>query len=265
MPLMPATRSILKQYRLGFGTMALTAIVLSGGTIQQSITHDVNPRAIVRYFTRHHYDGPWNPWDGDLSAQLGRLHANDLAPLTARETRMNPGGLVYTDHGRMTFYRIVPETAGTPADQHLADALFPRLLGAFLANDTPQFLGLLHDSGAEQQLRKPDDRETLGEGLNTVAGQQAARRILDSLTPYNGDQYALSLTDKLRFYERENPQGEYVGAWESLGFGESVDTAAGIEQAGHNRYIAIEHHPDRFVVRDFHDGEELRLSIPKDG
>jgi len=250
MGLLGTARTLVNKYRLGFGSLALTTSLLSGGTIDQSLRFDVKPTGVVRYYTRE------APYDGDIIPALRSIHEHDIVGLFDRISTKNPGGLVYLEDGKLVFYTVGEHDTVSRADQQLKNQAFPYLLSAFLAGDDAQFNETLASKSIRSFLTRvgiaPHTIEHIvGLEHGNSEGRGKAREVLTALVPYNGEEFEMTLADKLRFYETHDPAGEYAGTWEALGFGEQVDMQAGFAHPGTGRYFALERHQNTVIVHAF--------------
>lgn len=246
------TRRFVNKYRGGFGSVALLTTILSGCTLDQSLRFDVNPTGVVRYYTRE------APYGGDIVPALNNLQERDVIALFNRETGKNPGGLVYLENEKLVFYTTGEHDAVSRADQQLKNRTFPDLLSAFLAGNDTQFNETLASKSVRSLLTRlgvaPNKIEYIvGLDRGNSEGRGKAREVLTALVPYNGEEFEMTLADKLRFYETHDPAGKYAGTWEALGFGEQVDMQAGFAHPGTGRYFALERHQNKVVIHAFSD------------
>ncbi len=245
-------RKLVDRYRGGFGSVAILTTLLSCGTLDQSLRFDVNPTGVVRYYTRE------APYDGDIIPALNQIQENDVIGLFNRASTKNPGGLVYIDDGKLVFYMVGEHDAVSRTDQRIKNQVFPDLLSAFLAGNDTQFNETLASKTVRSLLTRVGVSShtidhIVGLDRGNSEGRSKAREVLTALVPYNGEEFEMTLADKLRFYETHDPTGEYAGTWEALGFGEQADMHAGFDHPGTGRYFALERHQNKVVIHAFSD------------
>lgn len=242
-------------------------IVCSVAACVIQVRYEVSLTAVCRYFTRPFYR------EANLERELSsHLTTAQLEALFANDSTTNLGGFVYRDEGTLYFYpHQTRRSEATRAEQTENHRVFPRLLGLYQAGD----LRGLVDELATPTLRARLVREGVGnleiEGLRGRVSRAASKveriRLLRSMlphiahfVPYEGEPYVLPFAEKLRFYEKHHPRGDFVGTFEVLGLrlGPETDDEFGRSMATQSHHFTILLLPGgRILIKDYF-GRRLR-------
>lgn len=246
--------------------MSAAVAVLSLVTLALEIRYRVSHEAVFAYFSRPHFRGE------DLGPFLRDPRSSRrIARLLQRETLMNTGGFVYAADGALAFYPHLTDAArATRATRDRNESLFPRLARLYLEGDLAGLLGALEDPEvgsrlAEQgfdprtpaRLRRRFEADPDG-GEHGALRNEAARLVL-SFATWETRPYELGFEEKLRFYERRRPRGEFVGVFEvhPFRFGWDLDEAYARAVSTRSHYVAILAGPaGELLIRDFYRGSE---------
>ena len=242
-------------------------IVCSVAACVIQLRHDVSLGAVCRYFSRPFYRGV--NLDADIRSHLTTAQ---LEALFVSDSATNRGGFVYRQDGELRFY---PHMTGggreSRVDQAQNEALFPQLLRHYRDGDLPGLARAFRAPRVRARLLREGvagaEIDLLCEEVSLAADDLERIRALRSFlphvarfTPYEGEQYQLSFREKLRFYERNRPKGEFVGTFEVLGLqlDGATDDEFGRSMAQQGHYLAILRLPGgRILVKDYY-GERLR-------
>ncbi len=248
-----------------FGVSAAIA-GLSLVALALEIRFRVSHEAILGYFSRSHYRGD------DLGPLLKDPRSSRrISRLLRRETLMNPGGLVYAVDGALEFHpHLTGAARESRATQIENESLFPRLARLYLQGEIERLLVALEDPEVRSGLvRKGVDPRTPGrlrrrlESDPDGGGQgpirnEAGRLVLHFAT-WETRPYELSFEEKLRFYDRKRPRGEFVGIFEvhPFRFGWHLDEDYARSVSARSHYVAILPGPaGELAIRDFYRGSE---------
>jgi len=261
----------LRYVRAFIAGVSFAMIVCSVAACVIQIRHEVSLGAVCRYFSRPFYG------EANLEADIrSHLTTAQLEALFSNDSAINRGGFVYREDGVLRFYPHATESAKTTrSDQAQNESLFPRLIGHYRDGDI---------SGLAQAFSAPAVRarlvregvpgaqiDLLCKKVSLASGEVARIRALRSFlphvaqfAPYEGKQYELTFREKLRFYERNQPEGEFVGTFEVLGLqlDPSTDDEFGRSMAERNHYLAILRLPGgRILVKDYFEGRLRTYTI----
>lgn len=251
--------------------VATALIVCSAGITALEIRHGVSFQAVARFFSRPHLK------EADLRNWLRSPETlQQLEGLIVGENGFNPGGVVYATSGALRFHPHLTELARSRQTHHRENLeIYPRLLRHYFAADLESLLGVLTSPPIHARLERegvdPGEIVELHRSSKTAVEavdrsrllRRAATHIL-RFSPFERESYELPLSEKLRFYETNHPEGHFVGAFEVFGFGlgVAVDDAYGHSLSEHNHYLAIVHlGPGRYVIHDFYRGRKRSFSV----
>jgi hypothetical protein len=242
-------RLVNRRYiRAALSGLSIVLIVLGFGACALELQHDVSYRAVVRYFSRPHYQ------EADIT-DLVRNPATtgSIENLFSSPFGVNPGGLIYVSDGALVFYPHATERAlSTKEEQRFKEEFFPRLAAAYHARDFGMLLEALSEDEAQDHLRRagigPHSLTALEQEAQTAASRserlallRRSAQMMRVFVPYHKERYELSFADKLAFYDRNDPRGEFVGMFEVVDLqigGEAYD--AGAYQLGERNHFISE-------------------------
>ena len=251
---------------LSIGVMALAL-----GASALEITHDVPSRAIFRYFARTHYNG----------MNLGEAFANpqttrNLEELFASQHTVSPGGFVYAQDGALIFYLHATQDAlASIESQRAKEEIFPRLASAYHQRDFKTLAQELASLDAQQIMRDkgfgPESARKLKEKAHSAVEPNEqlqllrnAAELMQVFVPYRKARYELSFQEKLRFYEQNKPEGEFVGLFEvvDLQIGGEINDPYAYEMARRSHFISIRRGLGRSIqLRDYHQGRVRLFTV----
>jgi hypothetical protein len=250
--------------------MSLVLILGSLGVTGLGIRHQVSHRAILRYFARQHLK------EGDLTPRLkNHATAAQVSLLAAASESDGSGGLVYAQRTGLSFYpHHTAATRLSRKEQEENDAIFPRLAAAYHAADletlireleSPQIQSKLHRRGVRSATlwALKQRMEMAIDQLERYRILRRAAKLMRHFVPYARDRYELPFPEKLRFYERLDPPGQFVGIYELTGLPlDGLDDSYGFEMSQHNHFLTIATTTEgNLVVTDFYRGTRRQYSI----
>ena len=259
----------LRYLRAGVAGLASAVIGLTALACTLEIQHGVSHRAVFRYLSRGHFSQP------DLSRLLGHPETVQRLADMLRDARTTPtvGGLVHVDSGSLRFDRHErrrDERALLDLDADLE--LYPRLTAAYLRQDLDGLLTELETTAVRQRLEREGvsslevprlrwrSRNVQGP-KQTLALIREASRLIHFFFPVQLDGYAMTLAEKLRFYEERNPRGEFVGIFEMVHarLAGNLHESYAKELGGRGHYLAVEHDgtDGSLRIHDYFRGENV--------
>ncbi len=260
-------RLIHRRYlRAAIVGVSAAVAALSVVALALEIRFRVSHEAVLGYFSRAHYRGD------DLGPLLKDPRSSRrIARLLRRETLMNPGGLVYAVDGTLEFHpHLTGAARASRATQQRNESLFPGLARLYLQGDLEGLLRALDDPEVRSGLsRKGVDPRTPArlrrrlesdpDGAGHGALRNEAGRLVLHFATWETRPYELSFEEKLRFYDRQRPRGEFVGIFEvhPFRFGWHLDEEYARAVSERSHYVAILPGPaGELVIRDFYRGSE---------
>ena len=249
-------------------SLVLTACSL--GAFGLRVKHGVSLRAVVRYFTRPHLR------ETDLSRHLRHRETGfRIETLLDSGDPAHLGGLVYAGPDSLSFY---PHGDSTVARRWRAEwenrTLYARLVPLYHRAAVAELIAVLSSPEVRTAL---DDR-----GVDVVALADLERRLfavreeedvtrllrrmaplIQSFTPTPLSPSWLDLGDRLRFYERSDPPGQYVGQFAVLdpGWGARFEEDEARRLSRRNHYLLITRVGERILLLDFHRGQVRRYDL----
>ncbi len=260
----------LRYVRASAVGLSLVLILGSLAATGLEIRHQVSHRAILRYFARQHLQ------EGDLTPRLkNHATAARVSLLAAGGESAGSGGLVYAQGTALRFYPHDTAATLVSRKEHEENAaIFPRLAAAYHAADlealireleSPQIQSTLHSRGVRTAtlLALKQRMERAIDQLERYRILRRAAELMRHFVPYARDRYELPFPEKLRFYERLDPPGRFVGIYELTGLAlEGLDDAYAFEMSQHNHFLTIARTADgSLMVTDFYRGTKRQYSI----
>jgi hypothetical protein len=255
----------LRYVRAIVAGFCLAAILGSMGALAVALRHEVSTFAVARYFLRPHSE------QADLDRYFESAStAIRLEPFLLLAPGVNSGGLVYAEEHGLTFYAHSPrDHKRLRRAKQKKNELFHQLAPIYWRADLetlvrefnrPAVRRQLIDSGASIQDLYALQRASTGtlDPRGRTQLLRLAARQLQFFAPYIPEPFQLSFSDQLRFYEANQPDGDYVGLWEvaAPGLFGGVDASYGHEMSKHNHYIVLSRiGPEKTLVSDFYRGE----------
>ncbi len=250
--------------------LSLTVIGCSLGAAALEIRHEVSHRAVLRYFVREHL------YESDLTPRLKNYAtASHLIAVANADPSGSGGGLVYAQGAALRFYpHETSETLTRRQEQQLNATVFPRLTAAYYAADLEALIAELDSPEVQARLASKEVPPALfwhlKRGVRGAVSQPDRHRLLRRaaelirfFVPYSWPRYELPFPEMLRFYERLDPPGHFVGIYEVVGISLSgLDESYGHEMSRRNHFITISTTLDgAFVVTDFYRDSKRTYSI----
>ncbi len=260
----------LRYVRAAVATLSVAIIGCSLGTTALEIRHQVSHRAVLRYFARHHLN------ERDLSQRLKNYAtASRIGTLATHGRSVGGGGLVYAQGVELRFYPHDTATTLVSRSEHRENqAIFPRLAAAYYAADLVALLEEFDSPEVRARLSKKGVHPALLWHLKRRVRAQIDRperfrllrraaELMRHFVPYSRPRYELPFPEKLRFYERLDPPGQFVGIYELAGIPlGGLDDSYGYEMSRQNHFITITTALDgAYVVTDFYRGTRREYSI----
>ncbi len=265
-------RFVNRRYvRAALSGLSIVLIVLGFGACALQLKHQVSYRAVVRYFSRPHFE------EADLT-NLVRNPAStrSIETLFSSPFGINPGGLIYVHDGALVFYPYATKKAeSTREAQQFKEEFFPRLAEAYHSRDFGALLEALSTDEARKHLREEGigarsltdlerEAESAASTTERLALLRRSAQMMRVFVPYHKERYQLSLADKLAFYDRQDPKGEFVGVFEvvDLQIGDESYDAFAYQLGERNHFISIRRGLGRTIVlSDYFQGRVEVLTI----
>jgi hypothetical protein len=265
-------RFVNRRYvRAALTGLSIVLIAAGFGACALELQHQVSYQAVLRYFSRPHFQG------ADLTDLVKHpASTRSLEELFSSPFGVNPGGLVYVYDGALVFYPHATQMAlSTLEDQQFKEEFFPRLAAAYHRRDFAALLEALSSDEAQKQLREEGIDPHSVKVLEREAQAATTRRerlwllrssaeMMQVFVPYHKERYELSLAEKLLFYEQHDPPGEFVGVFEIVDLqlgGEGYDAFA-YQMGNRNHFISIRRGLGRTIVlSDYFQGRVEVLTL----